>query len=253
MPPFTATRLAVALLAALAALAAPGLCSAAPRAVQAHEIIWCEKIDQDATDPRVQERYNQAEAKLCAGNYAAAANDLIAIQSAFIPDAAKQLDFQRRFIIATSLGGRSDDAFRLLQKLAPLDAKDPARDFFAGRDCAAIRGYLAGDSKILMTPDQRDDYKGPPAAFTAAAEKECAGDTDGAIAAIRPIAASNALYALVMGDLYAQKRDWKSAGAAWWEAAGEYPEIPMMEWANFDTYCPPALLMLWYYRAHLPR
>jgi hypothetical protein len=226
---------------------------ATPAPAHPTHTIWCERVAQDLFDPRVQARYNRAEAELCAGKYDAAAVDLIAIQKSFVPDATKLIDFQRRFVIATSLGSRAGNAYAMLEKIAPLDAKDPAREFFGHHYCAAIRGYLAADSTREMTRDEQDAYKGPPPAFTTAAGRECGSDTGAAIAAMQTIASDNALYALVLGDLYAEKKNWNAAGAAWWKAAAEYPDIPMMEFANFDTFGPPALFMLWYYRAHLPR
>jgi len=247
-------RPSFALLAALAFVAA-----AAP--ASARTTLWCSSelpTGSEQTADATLLAYQRARSKLCAGDVAGAVSGLAAIAPAMKAthrnDGTHYLDFARSYFYALLAARHDAEARRFLSSVERDQQWKPAtaeRLFWKGDYPASFAAYVADDARVLRNPDQQAAHTRDPH-LIAALQAVRAGKLDAAVSDMKAVTDSASLYALMLGNLYAQKRDWPEAFATWVGAAAAGPEFPMMEWYVFDEWNFAALEMLYYYRAHAP-
>ncbi len=227
---------------------------AAPR-----PLIWCATdllSDTESTPNPTMLAYQRARRELCAGQAAAAVAGFAAIAptiaKAFQYDGTHGIDFDRTYFYAL-LAARDDAAARNFLTQVEGNWKPAAeeRAFWNAQYAASFAGYVADDSSVFRTPDMADAHKLDRHLNYALADVR-AGNVRGAIQEKLADADRGSLYALMLGNLYVQQRDWPEAFAAWIDAAGEGPGVAMPEFYTLDRWNVSALEMLYYYRQHAP-
>jgi hypothetical protein len=201
--------------------------------------------------------YQRAHTKLCAGDAKAAAAALAAIlpamESRYKNDATKWIDFGRSYVYALIASGNADGARRFLTDLenGTWKASSPERLFWSGSYADSFAAYVADDGSVQRSPDDQAAHKLDPH-LPLALQALRSNQLDVAITNMRAVRDTGSLYQLMLGNLYAQKRDWPLAYAAWISAAAAGPDTPAMEFYVLDQWNISALEMIYYYRAHAP-
>jgi hypothetical protein len=254
MPIWKLLRAAVAVTMALAITMPAEPARSAPQ-----PLIWCAAelvTDTETVSNPTLSAYQRARHELCAGQAQAAVEGFAAIAPAIAKsyqnDGTHGIDFDRAYFYALLAAGDDDAARRLLTQFEG-DWKPAAeeREFWSGQYAASFAGYVADDSNVFRTPDMAGEHKLDPHLNYALADLR-AGKLQDAIQEKLADADEGSLYALMLGNLYAQQRNWPEAFAAWIEAAADGPGAAMMEFYTLDRWNVSALEMLYYYRAHAP-
>jgi len=214
---------------------------------------WCSATHVEASpvnDPA------PAAALLCAGRYADASTTfgkIVPYWRAHTAQARYWLDTARGYFVSLLMAGRANDAQRFLASIGAGDQHLSKGD----------KLFIAGDLKrafawFAANADGDDGPRPEPvdAPITDAAAAMQSGNVEAALAALqRPSHASGpssngSQQALMLGDLFASRRQWSDAFGAWAVAANAGHAVP--EYDYFDPYNLSALEMLYYFRGHLP-
>jgi hypothetical protein len=222
-------------------------------------IIWCASdlvSDAQSTSDRYVLSYQAARRALCDGDAAATVRALGAIlpdmRSRYKTDGTHWIDYGRTYFYALLATHDDAGARRFLDqfendwKLAPEE-----RAFWGGDFAHSFAAYVADDAAVPRTPDQAAQHKLDPHLTYALADLGAKDPAD-ATAEVQAVADTGSLYALMLGNLYAQQHDWPHAFAAWIAAAAAGPGSPQMEFYALDRWNVSALEMIYYYRAHAP-
>jgi hypothetical protein len=250
----TRFRITIVATMVLAATILPERAFSAPQ-----PLIWCATelaSDSETTGNPTMLAYQRARRELCAGQTAAAVAGFAAIAPAikkgFQYDGTHGIDFERSYLYAL-LAAHQDVAARHFLTQFEGDWKPAVeeRAFGNGQYVASFAGYIADDSKVFRTPDMAEEHRFDPH-LTYALNDLRAGNLQAAIQEKLAGSDQGSLYALMLGNLYAQQRAWPQAFASWIDAAAEGPGVAMPEFYTLDRWNISALEMLYYYRAHAP-
>ena len=221
--------------------------------------MWCATqlvTDAEQTADSTIRAYQRARAKLCAGDAAAARAGFAAIlpqmKTRYRNDGLRFIDFARSYFYALLASGQADEARRFLtdaeQGWTPASAE---RLFWKGDYAGSFAAYVADDGSVQRSPDEQAAHELDPH-VAAAAEALRAGKPGAAVADMRAVSDGASLYVLMLGNLYAQRRDWPNAFRTWVTAADAGPSQPALEFYVLDRWNISALEMLYYYRVHAP-
>jgi hypothetical protein len=223
----------------------------------AEQTRWCILDPPEASRPiPLYDHVYAAELKLCAGDYQGARAALAALAPQMMaegPDGSHLIDFQRAYFYALIASGDSATARHFLTSFEYGWKPEKAdRLYWNGDYLAALAAYIDDDSKVQRMPDNQAQHKLDPNLPIALAMLK-ANNLDGAITAMKNVHGDDSLYPLMLGNLYAEKRDWSAAFDAWTSAADTGPDMIEMEFSAFDTWNFTAMEMIYYYRAHIPK
>jgi hypothetical protein len=237
----------------LAVLCLPARAGAAPSPV------WCATAlpsDAESGPDPAMSAYRSGRAKLCAGDAGGARMTFEAIlpvmKAAYRTDGTHWIDFGRSYFYALLASNHEDDARRFLSYFEDTWKPSSAERLFWNEDYAgSFAAYVADDGRATRSPDRQAEHKLDPH-LPAALAAIRAGKLDDAIDDVKADPDSGSLYRLMLGNIYAQERDWPDAFTAWAAAAAAGPGYPQPGWYSLDEWNVSALEMMYYYRAHAP-
>jgi hypothetical protein len=251
-------RRSVSIKRALAALGVAVLWASCATLAGAAPAVWCstQLVSDTLTNPNPSvAAYQRAHAELCAGDAKGAAAGLAAIlptmESRYKNDGTTWIDFGRSYVYALIASGNADGARRFLTALegGAWKPSSAERLFWNESYAGSFAAYIADDTLVQRSPDNQAAHKLDPH-LPAALQALRSNRIDDAITNMQAVRDTGSLYALMLGNLYAQKRDWPAAFAAWISAAAAGPDTPAMEFYTLDQWNMSALEMIYYYRAH---
>ncbi len=258
----SAPLLAVCVFAATIACALPAGAQTRPTPAPSRPAtpsVWC--IDVEDPQPPFDQikqyvTFAHAAQALCAGDATGAATSLAAILPAMkarINDGTWWIDYGRAYFYALIATHDGDAALRWLKDFGAWNPRPNERLFWSGNDAGSFAAYVADDPSVPRSPDEQAAYKGDPRLAAALAALK-AGDLPGAEALMQQSVAQygGSLRLVMLGNLYAQQRNWPQAFAAWLSAANAGSDVIEMEFSTLDTWNVAALEMIYYYRAHAP-
>jgi hypothetical protein len=223
-------------------------------------VIWCAGSafgtdSQSSSDPFVL-AYQHSRQALCEGDAGAAARALTELlpdwRTRYRNDGSHGIDYGRTYFYALIATHNDDGARRFLNELEGDWKPAPEeRQFWSSDWVHSFSGYVGDDAQVQRSPDNAAQHKLDPHMTYALADLK-ANDLPDAVREQQTLGGKGSLYDLMLGNLYAQERDWPHAFTAWIGAASDGPDTPAMEFYTLDRWNVSALEMIYYYRAHAP-
>jgi hypothetical protein len=207
--------------------------------------IWCAVnfgSDAESTNDGVVLAYQSARSALCQGDAAATVRAMQAIlpdmRTRYKADGTHWIDYGRTYFYALLATHDDAGARRFLDEFENDWKPGPQeRAFWNGDFVHSFTGYVAEDSAV------HDPH------LTYALADIGAKDLTSATGEVQTVAGTGSLYALMLGNLYAEQHDWAHAFAAWIAAAAASASPPT---SALDRSNISALEMIYNYRAHAP-
>jgi hypothetical protein len=201
-----------------------------------HPVFWCDwKLDTSTAKVDAQ---GLAWRKLCNGDAEGARLILAPMKSAMEQrkgDGSYWVDYEKLYFYTLLATHHDAEAFHLLTDTGsnqpPWKPATAERHFFDGRYVDAFADLVA-DEHGFLAGDPGSQTPSPQLPVALADVRS--GDLAGAIAEVKQVD-EGSIYDLMLGNLYAQQRDWPHAFTYW-----------------MDQWNEEALEMMYYYRAHVP-